>query len=217
MKKVSKKVYLSVLVLALLVAGSNILRMENAEANSHRLRYSIALVPTSIRTSATSPTVTSLRTLAAASLRRTTAAPVQANGWTWIRGELSAHMNDSRFQGTTGANSVNYHGQNVWISTSQLTDVGGNSPAGVCRIRLGDTALRHAPGNGVSGSVARIPSGADFHLAGDATVTNGGFRWRLGVIRGNGTNTRSTLDGTLWNGRMMWIATTQLTDNATCR
>lgn len=209
MKKVSKKLLLTVLVIAVLLAGGNILRLENADANSHRLAYRIDLAPTSVRTNATSPTVTEIRQTAAAHHRRTNNAPVEANGWTWIRGTLTAHTNDGQFRGTTGANGVNYDGRNVWISTSQLVGVGGNSPAGVCRIDVGDTALRHAPGNGISGSVARIPRGANFHLAGDNAVTNGGFRWRLGEIRGTATNTRAS-NGTNWNVRLMWVATSQL-------
>ena len=87
----------------------------------------------------------------------------------------------------------------------------------VCTIRLGDTALRYAPNNGINGTVARLPqAGALFHLAGDGVVTNGIFRWRLGMIRGDAAQTTAT-NGTRWDGRMMWVATSQLTQNSACQ
>lgn len=90
-------------------------------------------------------------------------------------------------------------------------------------IRFGNTSVRHNPSIGIRGTAARLNNAnARFHLTGDARIDNGGFTWRLGFIQAYGVagrpwdwTTQVTADNgfnyTNVNGRLMWIATSQLT------
>ena len=111
----------------------------------------------------------------------------------------------------------------MWLSTSQLVNLSPteNSPANTtatrCTIRLNDTALRHAPGNNWI-SAYRLPrAGARFYLSGDAVVTSGGFRWRLGRISSSDASLATDTRGSNWNNRMVWVADIQLTLNDSCQ
>ena len=219
MEKSFKKLSLLLLAVAavvLLIGGA--LGIDIIQANQNN-SYRVRRAPTSIRTVVTNPTVGEIRIEGAIFERASAAVPTEVSGWTWMRGTLITPPGGSDAT-TTATNGVNYNGRLVWISTSQLGHVAhenGNSTHGVCNIVRGDTALRHAPNNGINGTVARLPnSGGSFHLIDNRVVTNGGFRWRLGTIRGTNGQVTAT-NGTFWGHRIMWVATSQLTNNSTCQ
>lgn len=175
--------------------------------------------PTSIRLQATGPTVTELlQAGGVATFRRKSARPVESSNWTWIQGRLSTAPQDVRGTFITGSNGTNYGTQDVWISTSQFMNGtpqfhNNSTNNGRCEIAVRDTALRHAPGNNWVSNYRLQNTGATFTLTGDAPVISGGFRWRLGVITGTAAETRDG-QGRSWNGRMMWVAHTQLINRA---
>jgi hypothetical protein len=170
-------------------------------------QFRINLGSTSVRTNINGPNVTTIP--AGATLTRTSDAHVELGGWTWIRGRLTGTVAQ-----TTGTNGVSVNNQDVWISTSQLTRLSGG-PAGTCNIVLSGTVVRHSASAGAAGSVATLPAGATFQPSGDARVQNASWTWILGTITGTAAQTTAT-NGTNWNGRLMWIATSQLTNTAIC-
>lgn len=224
MKKISKKILIAILAVVMSIAGVNL--METIPAQAQRwagVRHLIGRnfqgtawidiwERTSVRTTATGATVGEIHQFGG-NLQRSVNGRQIADGWTWIQGNLTGNHSShtTAIHWSTGART-DFRNRSVWIATSQLSHIsGGLNSAHRCTIRLGDTAIRHAPAaSSVAG--ARLPSGAHFYPTGDTNGSGSNHTWRLGILIAPGNNVSRTTasNGSGWNGRLVWIATSQL-------
>jgi len=228
MKKVSKKVLFVLLIVAMIFVSGNVLELPGVFGVNSSSLYTINLAPTtlieSLNNNAALPTMGNAlthnlprgarfqRTLGNHSLPH---ANRRVGGWTFLRGTLTGSVAERTGPRASGSGNVTIaQATPVWVSTSQLTQSVGRGNPNQCIVDLGNTSLRHDPGLGISGTVARIPRGAVFHPIGESTVQNGGFTWVLGILDGNATQTTGTPDNghtrRNFNNGLVWIASSQL-------
>ncbi|MCL1990951.1 MAG: hypothetical protein FWG67_08695 [Defluviitaleaceae bacterium] len=192
MKKILKKVVLTLSAVVMMFAGVNLV-----EAHGPQRRWRVVMTGnTYVRTNPNGGNVGSIRQNANF-VEFPLTFPQVVNNWTWIQGSVSgtaAQMN--------GVLSGTY-----WVATSQLTP-DGNHGGTTCRISAAGTEVRHAPGGP---ALDHISTGATFRPWGSGRFRSGNWEWVLGTI--GGTAGRNGHNG--WGGRLMWVATSQLP--AACR
>jgi len=192
MKKKIKKFLLLNLILILLLNVNNILAVDLGFEPLHPPQQGFNITRpgnTYLRRTATGASIGAIGQSNRVTLPPASGGMVIAGNWTWIQFLVS----NAR---STINNTV--HNGLYWISTSQITPE--SVVSGTCAVASG-TVVRNTPG-GVNQGLIGV--GANFEPW-SHQIQSGGWTWVLGTIRGNAAGTNG------WSGRMMWVATSQLT------
>ena len=218
-----KKLVISLLVVTALILGASVYLAGNSGAQAattavYGSTFRVTRTNTFVGSSPNANRLTTINTTGAI-FRRTSAAPQQMGGWTWVEGRLSG--TNAQLGGllpTTVINGVP-RTRTVWIATSQLERIrNGGRTTIECPVtdpsNYGFTSVRHTF-NGAN--VGRIETNRnrriqfEFRPTGDLSRRDPNrdrYTWRLGTIF-NGPSD--------WNGRTVWIATSQFPFDSPCR